>query len=611
MSFEHVNRSKSQITQSSSSTSLFAPRPFSVQEPQRILTQEDVENEAFQKNKFEVFGLQLKVKHSTITPAEQERLGVLQAKMDSFWAQRRGRTKAQSNLLEILIRNTQSAQVTEPKATTPPNAIQTKDDTKGYSQEFSAEKRSNKTGLPDNLKAGVESLSGYSLDAVRVHYNSPKPAQLHAHAFTQGAEIHVAPGQEEHLPHEAWHVVQQAQDRVKPTMFFKDELLVNDDQKLEREADVMGAKALSSKPLNRHKHHAADVQYRNEPISDSGNAKPLQMVWISSGKKLFVWHALRDGVRWFYNEETDLLFFKIEQFPKHLPENLREFYTENREKENPYEFWIKLITKKFDVEETDLVDKDDPIFEDPEFLVDEDSSAKVLLLQKISSILRLKGIKVFLGGAASGALITETRSIKDLDLRVDGLDRDIFNESKYGDFFEKNIFIPLKDAGLIVKNVEKAANTTMRMTVDGVDVSITSEPSTPRSLSRGEMVTGIESLGEFDFLLDKAAAAADRKEIRKVVTDVFDIIKVRSSMLGGGKGTLFALKSLRPRSNPGKLAMTLQQMSSAAGGRKYNNDIPNAVDELCELLKIEKKALQAILKPIIDELKNQKEFEVI
>src|SRR5437773_1005591 len=38
----------------------------------------------------------------------------------------------------------------------------------------------NSTGLPDNLKTGVESLSGVALDDIRVHYNSPKPAELHA-----------------------------------------------------------------------------------------------------------------------------------------------------------------------------------------------------------------------------------------------------------------------------------------------------------------------------------------------------------------------------------------------------------------------------------------------
>ncbi|MGK7943246.1 MAG: DUF4157 domain-containing protein [Microcystaceae cyanobacterium] len=103
----------------------------------------------------------------------------------------------------------------------------------------------NWTGLPDDLKAGVENLSGYSLDDVRVHYNSPKPAQLQALAYTQGTEIHVASGQEEHLPHEAWHVVQQMQGRVKPTMQMKG-VHMNDDQGLEREANVMGSKANSS-----------------------------------------------------------------------------------------------------------------------------------------------------------------------------------------------------------------------------------------------------------------------------------------------------------------------------------------------------------------------------
>jgi hypothetical protein len=102
----------------------------------------------------------------------------------------------------------------------------------------------NKTGLSGELKAGVENLSGYSLDDVRVHYNSPKPVQLQALAYTQGTEIHVAPGQEEHIPHEAWHVVQQAQGRVKPTMQMEKGVPVNEDEGLEREADVMGAKAL-------------------------------------------------------------------------------------------------------------------------------------------------------------------------------------------------------------------------------------------------------------------------------------------------------------------------------------------------------------------------------
>jgi hypothetical protein len=104
--------------------------------------------------------------------------------------------------------------------------------------------KNNNTGLPNQLKSGIESLSGMNMDHVKVNYNSDKTAQLNAHAYAQGSEIHIALGQEQHLPHEAWHVVQQAQGRVKPTMQMKSGIPVNDDVGLEHEADVMGAQAL-------------------------------------------------------------------------------------------------------------------------------------------------------------------------------------------------------------------------------------------------------------------------------------------------------------------------------------------------------------------------------
>lgn len=103
-------------------------------------------------------------------------------------------------------------------------------------------KAENKTGLPDRLKEGIENLSGYDLSGVRVNYNSPKPTQLNALAYTQGLGIEVAPGQERHLPHEAWHVVQQMQGRVRPTMEVNG-YGVNGDRGLEQEAEEMGNRA--------------------------------------------------------------------------------------------------------------------------------------------------------------------------------------------------------------------------------------------------------------------------------------------------------------------------------------------------------------------------------
>jgi hypothetical protein len=118
-----------------------------------------------------------------------------------------------------------------------------------YSPRMAAQRQAqqaiNRTGLPDTLKSGVEALSGMSLDHVRVHYNSSRPAQLNAHAYAQGSDIHLASGQEHHLPHEAWHVVQQAQGRVPPTMDVAGHP-VNDDPTLENEADAMGGKALKA-----------------------------------------------------------------------------------------------------------------------------------------------------------------------------------------------------------------------------------------------------------------------------------------------------------------------------------------------------------------------------
>ena len=62
----------------------------------------------------------------------------------------------------------------------------------------------NRTGMPDQLKTGLEQLSGFDLSGVRVHYNSEKPAQLNALAYAQGQQIHLGPGQERPCRRRAW-----------------------------------------------------------------------------------------------------------------------------------------------------------------------------------------------------------------------------------------------------------------------------------------------------------------------------------------------------------------------------------------------------------------------
>lgn len=111
------------------------------------------------------------------------------------------------------------------------------------------QQKENHTGMPDHLKSGLENLSGMDLSDVKVHYNSDKPSQVEALAYAQGNDIHLGPGQEEHLPHEGWHVVQQKQGRVQPTL-DQGGTLINDDVSLEQEADARGAEAVQRKALD-------------------------------------------------------------------------------------------------------------------------------------------------------------------------------------------------------------------------------------------------------------------------------------------------------------------------------------------------------------------------
>lgn len=77
--------------------------------------------------------------------------------------------------------------------------------------------RSNNTGIPANLKRGVEQASGHNMADVRVQTNSAQPQRMQAQAYTQGSNIHLSSGQAQHLPHEMAHVQQQRQGRVQAT----------------------------------------------------------------------------------------------------------------------------------------------------------------------------------------------------------------------------------------------------------------------------------------------------------------------------------------------------------------------------------------------------------
>lgn len=102
-------------------------------------------------------------------------------------------------------------------------------------------RQENRTGIPTSLKERMELSTGLSFDDVRVHYNSDLPARLDALAYTMGNHVEIGPGQEQHLPHELGHVVQQKLGIVRANARHSSGVAMNTDSGLEHQADEIGA----------------------------------------------------------------------------------------------------------------------------------------------------------------------------------------------------------------------------------------------------------------------------------------------------------------------------------------------------------------------------------
>ena len=138
------------------------------------------------------------------------------------------------------------------------------------------EKKTISKDKTDEIRSRMENISGVDLSDVRVHFDSGKPAELGALAFTKGTEIHIGPGQEKHLPHEMWHAVQQKQGRVRPTRDIKG-IRINDDKKLEKEADKMGQKNISDKKIDITKKAAAQKTVQMKPGTLNMEVKVMKL----------------------------------------------------------------------------------------------------------------------------------------------------------------------------------------------------------------------------------------------------------------------------------------------------------------------------------------------
>jgi len=112
-------------------------------------------------------------------------------------------------------------------------------------------------GLPPAVQAKMENAFDFKFGGVRIHEGN-QAQSMGALAYTQGADVHFAPGQydpgstrgQELIGHELAHVVQQSEGRVAATTQLKGAGL-NEDSALEREADDWGAHAARGEPTGR------------------------------------------------------------------------------------------------------------------------------------------------------------------------------------------------------------------------------------------------------------------------------------------------------------------------------------------------------------------------
>jgi len=106
------------------------------------------------------------------------------------------------------------------------------------------------SALPSDMRERFEKRSGYSLADMRIFYNSDEPAKLGALAYARGNVVHLGPGQEQHLPHEIGHVIQQKAGLVRPTGTING-VSVNTDPSLEQKATQINNQPIQTTQLTK------------------------------------------------------------------------------------------------------------------------------------------------------------------------------------------------------------------------------------------------------------------------------------------------------------------------------------------------------------------------
>lgn len=190
--------------------------------------------------------------------------------------------------------------------------------------------------LPGGLRTTLEQIAGFDLSSVRVHHNSPVAAQFHALASTQGNNIYLGPGQDGLLAHEAWHVVQQRQQRVPATGHLGSHS-INADSRLEAEADEMAQQLANPLAEATVPADADEARSSVSPLTSTASNQPVQFRKAQSrnqNPRTFVLpQAARDHI--FTNQNDGVGFHSIARNRNNLLPHVAQTDQHNRHTE-PY-----------------------------------------------------------------------------------------------------------------------------------------------------------------------------------------------------------------------------------------------------------------------------------
>lgn len=120
----------------------------------------------------------------------------------------------------------------------------------------------------------MEKAFGQDFSQVNIHTNSQKASEVNALAFTQGNDIHFAPGQynpystegQNLIGHELTHVLQQRNGKVNPNRHMPNGAAINDQPDLEREADALGRRAANGGSVHRSGDNSGSLSTQNDII---------------------------------------------------------------------------------------------------------------------------------------------------------------------------------------------------------------------------------------------------------------------------------------------------------------------------------------------------------